>query len=489
MQIKNIAELVSIKEAAKILNVSTITLRRWDARGILKSFRPTPKSKRRYKKEDIFGFLNIKTKKIKDRNYYYQSAKIFPYHGSNSSIIDKYLNRAIKKNINYSKDYILGYPASTPLKIATESFKKFIKINSNNIGTHTRLESESGFKGTQELEREALTMIANLFNCNTEFDGYISSGGTEGNIMGIWILRNMINIEYNSKACFLKSPLTHYSLTKAFNLLNIDDFETIDINNNFGIDLKKLETKIRSLNIKGYKNFIIICTLGYSVTGSIDLIEEINFLVNILKEELKINIFIHVDASFGGFIYPFLTRNKIGFNLENVMTIALDAHKTGLVPYPCGVFLCRKNLQKFIETDVDYIRSHYDDTLIGSRCGAAAAALWSAIMSQGKHGYFKIYSDCIKNKNYLIKKLKKTKIVFWYYTHQFMNIIAIEFSNFPNYKLPAEIEQKYGLNLARIPFYNRDKNVYKLITMPHVGKKIISQFIYDLKQYNKIIKN
>ena len=60
MQIKNIAELVSIKEAAKILNVSTITLRRWDARGILKSFRPTPKSKRRYKKEDITSRMGFK---------------------------------------------------------------------------------------------------------------------------------------------------------------------------------------------------------------------------------------------------------------------------------------------------------------------------------------------------------------------------------------------------------------------------------------------
>lgn len=51
-------ELLSIAEVARLLGVSTMTLRRWDAKGILKSFRPTPSSQRRYRRIDVERFLS-----------------------------------------------------------------------------------------------------------------------------------------------------------------------------------------------------------------------------------------------------------------------------------------------------------------------------------------------------------------------------------------------------------------------------------------------
>lgn len=49
--------LISIGETAKILSVSLDTLRLWEKKGILLSFRPTPTSKRYYRTEDIDNFL------------------------------------------------------------------------------------------------------------------------------------------------------------------------------------------------------------------------------------------------------------------------------------------------------------------------------------------------------------------------------------------------------------------------------------------------
>jgi len=57
-QLKNLPEVLTIREAAKLFNVSLMTLRRWDKQGKLKAFRPTLMSKRRYKKSDIVKFLN-----------------------------------------------------------------------------------------------------------------------------------------------------------------------------------------------------------------------------------------------------------------------------------------------------------------------------------------------------------------------------------------------------------------------------------------------
>ncbi len=60
MEIEKLPELLTMKQISEILGVSSMTLRRWDAKGVLKSFRPTPRNVRRYKKEDIIKFLSIK---------------------------------------------------------------------------------------------------------------------------------------------------------------------------------------------------------------------------------------------------------------------------------------------------------------------------------------------------------------------------------------------------------------------------------------------
>lgn len=50
-------EILTIGEVAEILNVSAITLRRWDNAGTLKAFRPHNRTKRRYHKKDVIAFM------------------------------------------------------------------------------------------------------------------------------------------------------------------------------------------------------------------------------------------------------------------------------------------------------------------------------------------------------------------------------------------------------------------------------------------------
>ena len=53
-------ELLTLREAAQILKVHINTLRLWDKKGILVAVRIGEKKARRYKKEDIEGFINKK---------------------------------------------------------------------------------------------------------------------------------------------------------------------------------------------------------------------------------------------------------------------------------------------------------------------------------------------------------------------------------------------------------------------------------------------
>jgi len=53
-------ELLTIKQAAKVLNVHTETLRRWDKRGKLKAVRVNERGDRRYDPRDIETILKNK---------------------------------------------------------------------------------------------------------------------------------------------------------------------------------------------------------------------------------------------------------------------------------------------------------------------------------------------------------------------------------------------------------------------------------------------
>jgi len=66
MEKDDISELLTLKEAGKILKVHPGTLRRWDKEGLLKAVRIGSRrgiGDRRYKKEDIENYIKQKGKK------------------------------------------------------------------------------------------------------------------------------------------------------------------------------------------------------------------------------------------------------------------------------------------------------------------------------------------------------------------------------------------------------------------------------------------
>lgn len=52
-------QLLTIQQVAKILNVHSETLRRWDKKGRLRAIRVGSRKDRRYRKEDIDNLIKI----------------------------------------------------------------------------------------------------------------------------------------------------------------------------------------------------------------------------------------------------------------------------------------------------------------------------------------------------------------------------------------------------------------------------------------------
>ena len=364
---------------------------------------------------------------------------------------------------------------------------KNVRKQFNAIGTHTRgIIAEGGFEDIQMAEREYIFWVGkHLFKTSKDIekdiDGYLCSGATEANIMGIWILRNMlVKKGYNlDNIHTVYSKLTHYSIIKACNILNIKNQHPVQIDNKLRIDYEKLIELFDSL-IKDDKNrIILILNVGTTLAGSIDKISKIN---KIISEKYKDKIYIHLDAAFGGFILPFTeSKKEYFFENENVYTICLDAHKTGQLPYPSGIFLCRKDMQKFIENHVDYIYGSQDDTLIGSRNGLIALLGKWYIHNFGEKGQKEFVNYCLEGKKKLVEEIKKELDNYIELKHspKYMNYISFSFKNLDEKQI-AQCEDTLMLR-----FYNVEgKKVYKIPIMPHTVKGI-KKFISTIKNVLK----
>jgi excisionase family DNA binding protein len=63
LNINNLPDLLTVKEVADLLRVSTLTVKRWGKRGKLPAIRINSRGDRRYKKESVLWLLGINPEK------------------------------------------------------------------------------------------------------------------------------------------------------------------------------------------------------------------------------------------------------------------------------------------------------------------------------------------------------------------------------------------------------------------------------------------
>ncbi|MBL1407136.1 pyridoxal phosphate-dependent decarboxylase family protein [Sphingobacterium faecale] len=389
----------------------------------------------------------------------------------------QHISDALSKNIDYQKIITLGVPGSkldsqvfydqaTFLKEAP--FLQSIVQNPNHIGCHTLGDSEPYFAGTQEIEREVIKILGEdiLKAKSNACDGYIATGGTEANIQACWMYRNLFIQEYDARLeeiIIIASEDTHYSVHKASNLLQIDYLPIPVHMDNRVIIADELENLIDQAKQYGKKYAIVISNVGTTMFGSVDNPDE---YANVLTKHGFI-FKIHMDAAFGGFIYPIVQRhNNIGFDNPNVSSVTLDAHKMLQAPYGTGVFLSRKGLiQHVLTKEAKYVNG-MDITLSGSRSGANAIAVWMILQTYGPHGWLEKLNTLLYRTSVCCADLDQLGVR--YFRHPQMNIITIRASD-----MPGELAQEFGL----VPDSHGDScQWYKIVVMDHVQIDVLKQF-------------
>lgn len=399
----------------------------------------------------------------------------------------EHIQKALSENVNFSTDVSLGYPASkldgkvfyedAPFLADAPVLQTFV-ANPNHIGCHTFGTSEKAFKGTQEVEREVLSMIAvDIFKAGTDnFDGYISPGGTEANIQALWIYRNYFIKKYNAKPdeiAILASEDTHYSIPKGSNLLMTEWLKApVDFKNRC-IDKEALDSLVTKAQAEGKKYFIIVANMATTMFGSVDEVKDYTDVM----EKYNLTYKLHVDGAYGGFIYPFSNEeNNMNFQNDAVSSITIDAHKMLQAPYGTGIFVCKKGLiENVLTKEAEYVEG-MDLTLCGSRSGANAVAVWVILTTYGPHGWTEKVNTLLMRTNWLCKKLNEMNIEYFREPH--MNIVTIHAEY-----IPENIAEKFNLVPQK---HDATNKWYKIVVMDHVETDDLAAFIEELEREIKV---
>jgi len=388
-----------------------------------------------------------------DKNRCYISGREQPILGLPGTFLEQRIfEPTIDGNGNVQIDYNNGI---------LQAYLKVLFHNPNHIGNHTVGDPvEPFFQGTHEIEKELLALCAeNILSAQENtWSGYVATGGTEANIHALFVLREYFLMKSEcasiDEIVIICSEDTHYSIDKAAKILSLDICR-LAVDQSRQINVHQLSPKpltnqnqevLNKIRGGSKKYYIVVANMGTTMFGSVDQVEVID---NLISELVDASIYkwaearVHVDAAFGGFVYPFTSSNQWNFDNAHVMSFTLDPHKMLQAPYNSGIYLAKNQINDITYSNPEYVPGK-DRTLVGSRSGAASVFAWIVLMLYGANGgrefLNELVLEAVRIEGMLNRNIER-------FHESGMNVIAIYKNQFSDASdAMNELIDKYGLH-------------------------------------------
>ncbi len=340
----------------------------------------------------------------------------------------------------------IGYP--TNQRFDYSLLLPFLEYSLNNVGDP--FHDSNYWANTHEFEQEVIAYFSRLMRISPdEAWGYVTSGGTEGNMYGLYLARELF-----PNGMFYFSEDTHYSVLKNVRVLNAR-YIMIKRQENGQIDYDDLRDMVR---VNRDVPAVIMANIGTTMRGAVDDIPTIR---RILADQAVVSSYIHADAALSGMILPFVPEPQpFGFD-AGIDSISVSGHKLIGAPIPCGVVLTRRPYVERVGRAVEYVGVH-DTTLSGSRNGLTPLMLWYALARYGDDGIRQVVSGMLDTAEYAVQQFNAREIKAWRHT----NSVTVVFPKppqavFRKWQIAPEGEQAH------------------IITMPHVTRQMIDELVED----------
>ncbi|CAI8044086.1 Histidine decarboxylase, partial [Geodia barretti] len=340
----------------------------------------------------------------------------------------------------------VGYPCNQNFDYS--ALLPFLSYCPNNVGDPFH---DSNFRSnTHEMEREVVGLFADMMHLSRDDAwGYVTSGGTEGNMYGLYIGREMFpdGVVYFSQD-------THYSVVKILRVLKSRNI-MIKSQDSGEIDYEDLYETIR---INRDSPVIFIANIGTTMKGAVD---DVGRVRKILDDLVITNFYIHADAALSGMVLPFVDEPQpYGFD-AGFDSVAVSGHKMIGSPMPCGVALTKREYVGRIARSIEYV-GVLDTTLTGSRNAITPLMLWYAFEQHGLDGFREIVGECISVAEYAVSRFNDSGIPAW----RNRNSVTVVFP-----RPSEEVIRRWQL----APY----EDIAHLIAMPHVTREIIDRVVDD----------
>ncbi len=241
--------------------------------------------------------------------------------------------------------------------------------------------------------------------------GVFTSGGTQSNLMGLMLARDAFfarqghSVQQDgltgdlSKLKVFCSENAHFSVQKNMALMGLgyrsvtlvktDEFSRMDVSD--------LAEKLAQAKANGEQVMAIVATAGTTDAGAIDPLADIAALA------AKENIWVHVDAAWGGALLLSEKYRHYLNGLELVDSVTLDFHKQFFQTISCGAFLLKDARHyQLMRYQAAYLNSDFDEehgvpNLVSKSLQTTrrfdALKLWMGLEALGKKQYAEIIDN------------------------------------------------------------------------------------------------
>ena len=197
-----------------------------------------------------------------------------------------------------------------------------------------------------EIERLTIDWIKQIIGFDPKAAGLFVSGGSMANMAGLAAARRAkappeISSE-GAQSCsralrVYASEEVHHSIAKAAALLGIgrDNVRMIGVDERYKINLDALVATIEEDRAVGRLPICVVANAGTVATGAFDPLARISEIAR------RYNLWLHVDAAYGGFAALAPTARPFFASIARADSVALDPHKWLYLPVDCGCILYR----------------------------------------------------------------------------------------------------------------------------------------------------
>lgn len=371
-----------------------------------------------------------------------------------SQIIDE-LSARLDSEPRFDSGEILGSMCSPPDPLAAALFERCLDRNAGDPDL---------FPGTRDIEQEVVSILGSLLGSDSA-SGSLLTGGTEANLVALWAAKRR---DGGNRREVVLPESAHFSFDKAADLMGLT-LRRIPLDDRYRMDARRAAAALSPSTLA------IVAVAGSTALGAVDPIEELADLA------VRNDLYLHVDAAFGGFVLPFLRAAgypspPFDFSLRGVSSITIDPHKMGRAPIPAGGLLFRdKHLAQYITTRVHYLTGGAADqrSLVGTRSGGAAAAVWASLHHLGRMGFVGIVRRAMELTSWLaaeIRHIPGYSIV----TEPVLNILGLRSNRLSARELADALRARH-FHVAVF------EDFIRIVLMPHLSTTRLIPFLDALR--------